>query len=240
MFQKRGRCGRCQQVVDFGFVHVAEYEARDILPPLRQPGLSVRAVVYTDDGDGPDVTGYGTAPCPLCGRPSFFQFTAKQRHLHNIRESLQASSGLFDGGSLITLVEALPLPARPEIDPHWPAEIHEYFRDAQALLAEERSPAIIITTCRSVLEMSVKPWALREEICAAGSTTYAPKASSPRASPTGRMRRARRATRLCTSSGARPPKRARWSSSSVSSSTWPSPCRPQSRQGSAKQRRRED
>lgn len=156
MFQKRGRCGRCQQVVDFGFVHVAEYEARDILPPQRRAGLSMSVRAFTGDDEGPTVTAFGTALCPLCHRPSFFLFNTKEKYLKNIRESLGTSDSLFGGGSLIEVFEALPQPAKPEIDPHWPAEIHEYFRDAQALLAEGRSPAIIITTCRSVLEMSVR------------------------------------------------------------------------------------
>ena len=106
--------------------------------------------------EGPEVTGYGTALCPLCNRPSFFLFKARREHLRNITLSLGTPEGLFGGGDLIQIFESLPKPAEPEIDPAWPAEIHDYFRDAQAFLAEKRSPAIIITTCRSVLELAVR------------------------------------------------------------------------------------
>lgn len=154
MFQRRGTCGRCGQVVDFGFVHVSQYAAEDILPVERRPGFHIRAA-FSEDDEGPEVTGYGTALCPLCASPSFFLFKTKQRWLRNISAAIGSSEGLFGGGNLITVVEVLPAPARAQVDPHWPPEIHQSFREAQELLQQGISAAIVITVCRSVMEVSL-------------------------------------------------------------------------------------
>lgn len=60
------------------------------------------------------------------------------------------------GGSLIDVTETYPKPLKAIEGEHWPATLKPLFRDAQLMLAEKKEPAMIVMTCRSVLEVAAK------------------------------------------------------------------------------------
>lgn len=54
------------------------------------------------------------------------------------------------------IVDILPKLLSPISDPVWPKEIQREFSDAQTMLIQGMSPSIIISTCRTVLDVSLK------------------------------------------------------------------------------------
>ena len=53
-------------------------------------------------------------------------------------------------------------------DPMWPETLRRQFSDAQEILAQDRSPVIVLATCRSVLELALKELAPTDQ----GSSLY--------------------------------------------------------------------
>src|SRR5690606_35788775 len=60
------------------------------------------------------------------------------------------------GSSLVNVLEVHPKPREPQTNPHWPAEITRQFSEAQRFVSQKVTPSIIISVCRTVLDVATK------------------------------------------------------------------------------------
>lgn len=152
MYQKRIKCGHCQQLTDVAFNYVSELrEPRQYDDPRFQS-----RTIPQGDNDGPTVTGYAMGCCPLCLKPNMFIFQTKTRFLNAIEKNLKEDAPLFGANSLITVTHTYPQPVKAMMGQHWPEKLKPMFSDAQLMLAEKKTPAMIVSACRSVLEVAAK------------------------------------------------------------------------------------
>lgn len=155
MFQVRETCGWCNQLADFVFVFAAEFDpAQLVRRGQRQRGGSEIYVQAIQDED--PVHGYATSCCPLCRQPALFTFGTKRRYLENIIAGLGNDIPLWGGESLISIKRSLPETLKAKDHPAWPAKIRSMFADVQLMAAEKKSPAFVVSGCRTVLEQALK------------------------------------------------------------------------------------
>lgn len=76
--------------------------------------------------------------------------------MENIKKNLKETEGLVGGDSLIKVTATHPPLREPDNDPAWPEELVRQFSDAQRMLDQNMTPSIIITTCRTVLDIATK------------------------------------------------------------------------------------
>ena len=160
MFRVTNSCGRCGNLVDFNFVHVAgsgEHALDEVVETSQ--GFHWQASSPNrsrSDDHGPTISAHGVGICPRCNGPTLFDFITKRRFLENIKKNLGEASGLWGGASLIDVKATYPPVREPESDPTWPQELVRQFADAQKMLDQNMTPSIIITTCRTVLDIATK------------------------------------------------------------------------------------
>lgn len=99
----------------------------------------------------------GLAFCPECSLPSIYTMAMPRLHFLTHRQSLTHPRK----HSIVKIpaeyiVDVLPKLPGPISDPVWPKEIQREFSDAQTMLIQGMSPSIIISTCRTVLDVSLK------------------------------------------------------------------------------------
>lgn len=162
MFAVLRQCGRCNQMVDFPFQVAFEHTQRspeDVVAAATTTmfGSGHSLVIDKYEGRKGRALGSAVAHCPRCKGPSFFVFEAQAEHIEAIIESATFDSApLMGGPDLVTILEAHPAPKQPHSDPAWPEETLALFRDAQRMLDQGMSSVLIVTACRSVLEIALK------------------------------------------------------------------------------------
>ena len=150
MYQLRLKCPRCNNHADFALAAASEYRVLEIVqgqPAQRQPG--VRHVQSHQR-----IKGFGVAGCPLCDMPVMVVFEATIAQLN----AMQTGIGNRDQRVLanINVIETHPEGKKSSRDPAYPDEIREIFVEVQEDLAANRSPARIVSACRSVLDVCTK------------------------------------------------------------------------------------
>jgi hypothetical protein len=152
MFHVPQHCGRCGHLVDFRFRNVWQVAMRPIVSEPVPASRVARAIA--SDNLGPDVKGAAVAFCPRCYLPSLIDFTTKERYLDGIIGNLASEEGLMGGPDLVKVTAVYPPEAKPDEDQDWPSDIAPIFRDAQKMLSQQMTPSLIISACRSVLDMA--------------------------------------------------------------------------------------
>ena len=92
-------------------------------------------------------------PCPLCQGPVMVMFECDQIDLYNmlrLKTDMHASSSVRG----FKILKTLPKPEEPEIHEHYPERIKVLFSDLQDMARQNRTPSLIVTGCRSVLEVA--------------------------------------------------------------------------------------
>lgn len=159
MFHVPLKCGNCANLVDFEFRHIVDYTARtpDEIKLLGQPrnasmGLSMRMLNDTDR-----ITGSAHTHCPRCFHPSLVLYECTRATHEGISRIIQNREGnLMGGPGAVSIKAYYPTPKTADQSPFWPESLRRIFADAQDMLAEGKSPSIVLATARSVLELALK------------------------------------------------------------------------------------
>lgn len=155
MFHTRAKCGWCEESGDFTFQFVGRYETPEDREREAPNPLDVSAILRDSQAHGGmSIRGYAVSLCPACRQPSLLLYRTRADYLESIRKNIPEFTPLFGNGRLVAGVETIPRPIAAQENPHWPKEITGYFKDAQLMLAEGKSPALIVSACRSVLDVS--------------------------------------------------------------------------------------
>ncbi len=151
MFEQPHQCGVCHQSARFPFFSVGRYRGKAGEERLNdEVGL---------DGRTPDemtVRGFGLSHCPHCGTPTLFLFKVKHKHIKTISDNIGKPGIIMAQDTFLSDVLSYPEIDKAEQDPLWPDSLRRQFADAQDILAQDRSPSIVLATCRSVLELALK------------------------------------------------------------------------------------
>lgn len=154
------QCGRCDQVVDFSFVVAFEHtqrtpdEVRERSDALSSSS-QLRRIDHNERRG--KALGSAQAPCPRCNGPSMFVFEANAAHMANILTSANPKEpALLGGSSLINVLEIYPPVRVPHTDKTWPNDVAELFESVQSAHSQKLAPAMVLPSCRTVLELALK------------------------------------------------------------------------------------
>ncbi|WP_432449039.1 DUF4145 domain-containing protein [Aliiroseovarius marinus] len=162
MYYHALKCGNCNHLVDFDFRRVGDFTPRtpeqikelsETNRPRRDLGISVRTLEDKDI-----VQGFAQSQCPRCYHPTLIVYECTRLAHKALSEMAdEEDKGFIIGGpSRITIKAIYPTPETAEQNPFWPETLRQQFADAQDILAEGRSPSIVLATCRTVLELALK------------------------------------------------------------------------------------
>jgi hypothetical protein len=152
MFQTRLKCPHCNNLADFALTEVAEFRITAAVPSKSH---FQRQVVVREVLPAQRVDAYGVASCPLCHGPVLMQFKATFQQMQGVHASVRDLQQRYSAKD-IEVVAIHPQPREPARDAAYPEEVREIFAEAQEDLAMNRSPARIVATCRSVLDVCTK------------------------------------------------------------------------------------
>lgn len=162
MYHHALKCGNCNNLVDFDFRRVGDFTPRtpeqikalaETNRPRRDFGVQVRTT-HNDD----IVQGFAHSQCPRCYHPALIVYECTRVAHQSLGEMAnEEDKGFIIGGaSRVTIKAVYPMPRTAEQSSLWPETLRQQFADAQDILAEGRSPSIVLATCRTVLEVALK------------------------------------------------------------------------------------
>lgn len=173
MFVTNQKCGHCGKQVLLQALELREYgkvEGRNVNEAFRIYQLTTqsRDAVQrskTITGTPRDtnqimdemVDVAGTTFCPECTKPSLITFSCTRQALINHLSQLVTQTKLVDP-LIVEDDEINIIPKLPAAYDHesWPEEIRREFRDIQDFVTEKRSPSLIISGCRTIIDVSAK------------------------------------------------------------------------------------
>lgn len=153
MFTIPLKCPHCDKETDFVIYQPTEYFARQPAP-LGQAQEDMQMVIKSIDRSE-KIRAYGTAACPRCHGPVLIWFETCQGQLRYIQDASQQVRWHHVGESP-RILQIHPSAPRHEDSPHYPAKLRDVFVEVQEDERANRTPARIITTCRSVLEVALR------------------------------------------------------------------------------------
>lgn len=139
---------------DLNFEKTGSYFAKSIeglsaLEPYQEPfDLSVMS------SDNWTSYAYAVAKCPACQIPSLILYKAGN-DVSNAIHKVVNGENVPVGNAQIEVLRLWPAISERSASNYIPSKIGELFVDAQGMLDDGRSPAIIIATCRAVMEASL-------------------------------------------------------------------------------------
>jgi len=148
MFSVRHQCPHCCNAVDFHLVNIAQYN-------IRNPSEAAPAVHMTEYEPGTLTDAYGTASCPLCYAPVMILFQATWKDIGEIIKCGSDRNRLFRK-TPPTVTRIYPEAKRVRMHASYPQEIQELFELVQEMRNRQDFPALIVSACGSVLEVSLK------------------------------------------------------------------------------------
>ncbi len=162
MYYHALKCGNCNNLVDFDFRRVGDFTPRTpeqikALSETNRPRRNLRISVQSVDDDN-IVNGFAHSQCPRCYHPALIVYECTRVTHKSLGEMAgKEDRGVIVGGpSHITIKAIYPTPKTAEQNVLWPESLRQQFADAQDILAEGRSSSIVLTTCRTVLELALK------------------------------------------------------------------------------------
>jgi hypothetical protein len=160
MFSVALKCGNCRNLVDFIFDYVSDHSLRtpeQIKALVETGGQRRSSISMTVLKDKDVVNGSAHSHCPRCAHPALIVYECERITHQGITQIIKAGDGFIMGGSAsVSVTSYYPTPATAEQNPLWPESLRRIFADAQDMLSEGKSPAIILATARSVLELALK------------------------------------------------------------------------------------
>ncbi|QCI65651.1 DUF4145 domain-containing protein [Phreatobacter stygius] len=156
ILQIQHRCPHCKELKDFSLSEISEVRTVDVgkrTPPLWN-WTSDHPPKRTTTAHGAEFC--GLSRCPHCGNPVMFVVETTD---------VQAKAALAMSGSYGAKERAIyafeVVQTYPTVEPHrshpaWPERIRKPFIDVQQMVDARMSPSLILTTCRSVLEVATK------------------------------------------------------------------------------------
>lgn len=162
MYYHALRCGNCNNLVDLAFQRVGDFTPRtpEEIKALSEPNVSrdsmQMSVHMLNDDDL--VEGFAHSQCPRCYHPALIIYQCSRIAQKSLSDMVgrEDRGYLFGGSSRITIKAIYPTPKTAEQSALWPESLRQQFADAQDILAEGRSPSIVLATCRTVLELALK------------------------------------------------------------------------------------
>jgi len=151
VYQIRIKCPRCNNHADFALASASEYQVLEIVQgqPAQRPAVTVRHMQPQQR-----IKAFGVASCPLCHMPVMVVFEATIAQMNSMQSGIaNREQRVFTS---VNILETHPEGKKPSRDPAYPEEIREIFVEVQEDLAANRSPARIVSACRSVLDVCTK------------------------------------------------------------------------------------
>lgn len=165
MFTKTLNCGHCGNLVDFEFREVRDYrelpaDELDALhrrfgggkPVIGSSSLSSEVVRLK----GQNANAASMCQCPRCNHPTMIIFETTYEMLNGLMFIDEVKPSLGMKLSQCVVRAQYPEVEAVEADPVWPAKVRETFVEAQKMHRQGIMPAIVLTTCGTVLELALK------------------------------------------------------------------------------------
>lgn len=152
-FTIRKRCGYCKNTADLAFTYAIGYNQQ--APVLVTEADRTRpARIGVSPSEQPVVTAYATALCPICRKPSLVLFRCQQRLVNMIAILIETGQSAAFGEADIGVQQIFPAPPPRDDHESWPEKVRELFDGAQRAFEERLPAAMVITSCRSILEVA--------------------------------------------------------------------------------------
>lgn len=152
MFSITLKCPHCEKEGEFVLHQPTEYRAHR---PATIGSVQVdRQLEITSIDRSEKVRAYGTAACLRCHGPVLIWFQCWQGQFRDIRDATQSAKWRYVGENP-RILATYPSSRRYDDSPHYPDKLRQVFVEVQEDERANRSPARIITTCRSVLEVAL-------------------------------------------------------------------------------------
>lgn len=163
MFQIIATCGHCNHKVPLRFRKALSFHPHIDRPDPNDPNVRMfqnkglrgeRLVDTLEDEQVGDAA--ALAICQTCGQPSLLLFKSKFSNFRRMAENLDNERPHIGGQDLVKVKKIYPQPKQPVVLDGWPDEIVEQFADVQQMLHEGKHPSLIISPCRSILDIVTK------------------------------------------------------------------------------------
>lgn len=160
ILQLKSRCSHCGELADFVMFQASEIAPRDIsglTPPLWEKDNS--SISYSVAGVKPAKDGSefcALSRCPNCGNPVMFVVATTRQAMKVVQDSKHHSADTRIMPQSCKVMAMYPPPQSFASHPSWPEEIRKPFVEMQDDLSRGRTPAFIITGCRTILDVATK------------------------------------------------------------------------------------
>ncbi|WP_166793058.1 DUF4145 domain-containing protein [Budvicia aquatica] len=98
---------------------------------------------------------YGVATCPECESPVLIWFECNYGQLQQAQRSSNQAEWRYTG-ELPKILGTYPSPQNPDDSPYYPQGLRAIFVELQEDILMNRTPARIVSGCRSVLEVALR------------------------------------------------------------------------------------
>lgn len=147
-----GHCPHCNEKRGFNLFAVSEYTSKKNTNILEKenknpPARSLQTLIT-------NARFYACGICCHCYSPVIIDIEIPDQFLFTLRDCIKTHERLYDGPTPKVL-NMYPKPIPPYCHPSLPLAIQKGFCDIQVMLKQGLSPSLVITGCRSVLEISV-------------------------------------------------------------------------------------
>lgn len=154
-YQLQHRCPHCSEHKDFVIqqpTEMREVSAANRHPPLWEPMATPNSKMVKAEFA---IEFCGLSRCPLCLNPVLFILAAARGFVNRATQhSAHSQNFRLEGPCQVIAV----YPEAPRIDAHpsWPEEIKQPFVEMLEDVRRNRTPAFIITNCRTILDVATK------------------------------------------------------------------------------------
>ncbi|MGP8438129.1 DUF4145 domain-containing protein [Paraburkholderia fungorum] len=153
MFSITLKCPHCEKEGGFAVRQLIEYFARNPAP-LGSVQVNLQPEIRNVDRGG-KVRAYGAAACLYCHGPVLIWLECYQGQIRSLQDAVESARWRYVGESP-RILGTYPSRRRHDDSPLYPAKLREVFVEVQEDERNNRTPARIITTCRSVLEVALR------------------------------------------------------------------------------------
>lgn len=156
MFSVELKCPHCFKEGAFTIHGPTEYVARQPAEVKNHPHANLPTASVTAPRTGTSrVKAFGVACCPRCNSPVLVWFEGISGQLLGIRQASQSLEWRWNGEEP-KIIAVYPELARPDDSPHYPQALRQVFVELQEDIQDKRTPARIVSGCRSVMEVALR------------------------------------------------------------------------------------
>ena len=145
-----GHCPHCNEKRGFHVFAVSDYRSRRTVDVIQKANRNIHAPL-----EGFPARFFACGNCIHCGGPVLFGLEIDDSVLYLLRDCIQNHDRRYDG-PLPKVVCMYPEPEPPYAHSALPDSIRKDFMELQLILKQRLAPALVISGCRTILEIAVK------------------------------------------------------------------------------------